>query len=234
MIRKKIRSRPFCDLIITTPMKSFIINYDFKYKIISLNTSINFEKSEKVVFAKNINDIIIIVSNINIYIYQNYSKLILESKIKINWGGIIPLLAKYNKNIKGLFVCFNNNNLMRYNIDIKQRKIIEKKIILNNISISAFDICEKFLIFSSWDIKKLGIYSFSNKRMNYIDLIEDYLNFAFISSIQIIKINEEYNIFLSLSFGKLILLKLNKQINTYEKDYEFKNNDFFHKHILEH
>ena len=89
--------------------------------------------------------------------------------------------------------------------------------------------------------------------MNYIDLIEDYLNFAFISSIQIIKINEEYNIFLSLSFGKLILLKLNKQnkayekdygklillklnkqINTYEKDYEFKNNDFFHKHILEH
>ena len=162
MIRKKIRSRPFCDLIITTPMKSFIINYDFKYKIISLSTSINFEKSEKVVFAKNINDI-----------------------------RIIPLLAKYNKNIKGLFVCFNNNNLMRYNIDIKQRKIIEKKIILNNISISAFDICEKFLIFSSWDIKKLGIYSFSNKRMNYIDLIEDYLNFAFISSIQIIKINED-------------------------------------------
>ena len=83
MIRKKIRSRPFCDLIITTPMKSFIINYDFKYKIISLSTSINFEKSEKVVFAKNI----------------NYSKLILESKIKINGGGIIPLLAKYNKNI---------------------------------------------------------------------------------------------------------------------------------------
>ena len=122
MIRKKIRSRPFCDLIITTPMKSFIINYDFKYKIISLSTPINFEKSEKVVFAKNINDIIIIVSNINIYIYQNYSKLILESKIKINGGGIIPLLAKYNKNIKGIFVCFNNNNLMRYNIDIKQRK----------------------------------------------------------------------------------------------------------------
>ena len=70
--------------------------------------------------------------------------------------------------------------------------------------------------------------------MNYIDLIEDYLNFAFISSIQIIKINEEYNIFLSLSFGKLILLKLNKQNKAYEKDYEFKNDDFFHKHILEH
>ena len=108
MIRKKIRSRPFCDLIITTPMKSFIINYDFKYKIISLSTSINFEKSEKVVFAKNINDIIIIVSNINIYIYQNYSKLILSSKLEINENGIIPLLVKYNKNIKGLFIYWFN------------------------------------------------------------------------------------------------------------------------------
>ena len=123
---------------------------------------------------------------------------------------------------------------MRYNIDIKQRKIIEKKIILNNISISAFDICKKFMIFSSWDNNKLGIYSVYNKKTNYIDLIGDNINFVYISSIQIIKINEEYNIFLSLSFGKLILLKLNKQINTYEKDYEFKNNDFFHKHILEH
>ena len=207
--------------------KIIIINYDIKYKIISLNNSINFEQNEKVIFAKNINDIIIIVSNINIYIYQNYSKLILESKLKINENGIIPLLVKYNKNIKGLFIYFNNNNLIKYKIDIKEGKIIENEIILNNISISAFDICKKFIIFSSWDIKKLGIYSFSNKRMNYIDLIGDFINFVFISSIQIIKINEEYNIFLSLSFGKLILIKLNKQINTYETEHEFNNDDFY-------
>ena len=205
--KKKNKNPPFCNLIITTEMKSFIINYDIKYKIISLNNSINFEQNEKVIFAKNINDIIIIVSNINIYIYQNYSKLILKSKLKINENGIIPLLVKYNKNIKGLFIYFNNNNLIKYNIGIKERKIIENEIILNNISISAFDICKKFMIFSSWDNNKLGIYSVNNKKTNYIDLIGDNINFVYISSIQIIKINEEYNIFLSLSFGKLILLK---------------------------
>ena len=227
--KKKNKEKTFCNFIITTSMKSFIINYDFKYKIISLNTLINFEKNEKVIFAKNISDIIIIVSNINIYIYQNRFKLILESKLKINENGKIPLLVRYNKNIKGLFIYFNNNNLIRYNIDIINGKIVENENILNNKPVCALDVCKKFLIFSSWDSNKLGIYSFSNKKLNYIDLIGDFINFMFISSIQIIKINEEYNIFLSLSFGKLILIKLNKQINAYEKEHEFNNDDFYIK-----
>ena len=48
-------------------MKSFIINYDYKSKIVSLNSLINFEQNEKVIFAKNIENIILIVTNIYIY-----------------------------------------------------------------------------------------------------------------------------------------------------------------------
>ena len=44
--------------------------------------------------------------------------------------------------------------------------------------------------------------------MNYIDLIEDYLNFAFISSIQIIKINEEYNSIFIFIFWKINFIEI--------------------------
>ena len=224
--KKKTKTQNYCSFIITTTMKSFIINYDYKSKIVSLNTSINFEQNEKVLFAKNIKNIIIIVTNINIYTYQNDSKLSLLSEIKINVQDKIPLIIKYNKNLQGLFVYFSDNNLIKYHIDINDGKIMENELILNDISISAFDLCKKFLIFSNWDNNKLGVYTFNNKKVNYIDLIEDSINFVYISSVQIIKLNDQYNIFLSLSFGKLIYLKLNKQINSLGTDYEFKTEDF--------
>ena len=176
--KKKTKTQNYCSFIITTTMKSFIINYDYKSKIVSLNTSINFEQNEKVLFAKNIKNIIIIVTNINIYLYQNDSKLSLLSKIKINVQDKIPLIIKYNKNLQGLFVYFSDNNLIKYHIDINDGKIMENELLLNNISISAFDLCKKFLIFSNWDNNKLGIYTFNNKKVNYIDLIEDSINFV--------------------------------------------------------
>ena len=224
--KKKNKSQNYCSFIIATTMKSFIINYDYKSKIVSLNNLINFEQNEKVLYAKNTKNIIIIVSNINIHIYQNDSKLTLLSKIKINAQGVIPLIIKYNKNLQGLFVYFSDNNLIKYPINVNDGKIMENELILNNIPISAFDLCKKFLIFSNWDNNKLGVYSFHDKKVNYIELIEDSINFVYISSIQIIKLNDQYKIFLSLSFGKLIYLILNKQNNSLETNYEFKSEDF--------
>ena len=227
--KRKIKNTNYCTFIITTTMKSIVINYDYKLKIISLNKSINLEKNEIIKFAQNIENIIIIVTNIYIYLYQNNSKLNLLSKLKINEKGEIPLIIKYNKNIKGLFIFYNNNNLLKYNIDINSGKIIGNEIILNNISVSAFDVSKKFLIFSVWNNSKLGVYSFNNKKVNYLNFIDNSINFAFISSIQIIKLNDEYNIFLSLSIGKLIWLRLKRQVNDEDKEYEFKKEDFIIK-----
>ena len=222
--KRKIKNANYCTFIITTTMKSIIMNYDYKLKIISLNTSINLEKNEIIKFTENVENIIIIVTNAYIYLYQNNAKLNLLSKLKINEKGEIPLIIKYNKNIKSLFIFYNDNNLVKYNIDINSGKIIGNEIILNNIFISAFDVCKTFLAFSVWNDSKLGVYSFNNKKVNYLDFIDDSINFTFISSIQIIKLNEEYNIFLSLSIGKLIWLKLKKQVNV-----ELKKEDFIIK-----
>ena len=215
--KRKIKNPSSFLFIITTTIKSFIIEYDYKYKIISLNTSINFDRNEKVKFAKNIDNIIIIVTNIFIYIYQNNLKLNF-AKLKINEKGEIPLLLKFNKKLNSLFIYYNNNNLIKYNIDINDGKIIGSEIILNNIAISSFDVCKKNVIFSEWDNNKIGVYSFNDKKIYYFDIFDEVINFVYISSIQIIKLNEEYNIFLSLSIGKLIWLKFKKQIN--EKNFE--------------
>ena len=225
--KKKTKNINYCSFIITTTMKSFIINYDYKYKIVSLNTQINFEQNEKVKFAINIKNIIIIVSNYNIYLFGNDTKLILISKLNLKEKNKIPLLVKYNSNIQGLFIYFNNNILVKYNIDIKEGKILGNQIILNNVNISNFDVCEKFLIFSKWDDNLLGVYSFNNQKVVYIDFIGDSFIHVYISSIQIIKINRQYKIFVSLSLGKLICLFINNQNN--EDNYEIKKEDFIIK-----
>ena len=230
--KKKIKNPNYCSFIITTSMKSFIINYDYKSKIVSLNSLINFENNEKVIFAKNIENIILIVTNIYIYIYQNNSKFNLISKVILKENGKNPLLVKYNKNIQGLFVYFNNNNLLKYNIDIKEGNITSNEIIFNDIPISTFDVCKEFLIFAMWENNKLGIYSFNNKKIYYIDWTDTNINFVSVSCIQIIKLNDEYNIILSLSIGKLVYMKLNKQINNKENvpnDINFKKEDFIIK-----
>ena len=225
-----------CSFIITTTMKSFIINYDYKYKIISLNKSINFQKNEQVKYAKNIKDLILIVTNLNIFIYKNDYTLILSTQYPINQINInnnikqstsLPLIIKFNKNLNSLFIYYNNNVLLKYEIDEITGKIIKNEIILNNISISSFDICKYFMLFSLWDSNKLGIYSISSKKINYFSNIYTSLDFAYISSIQIIKNNNEYSIFLSLSIGKMIYMKLRSKIN--ETKAEFISEDFFIK-----
>jgi len=223
----------YCSFVITTNIKSFIINYDYKYKIVSLNKSIIFQKNELVKFVKNIKNLILIVTNINIYIYKNDSFLTLtteysknKNNIKNNWS---PLIIKYNKNLTGLFIYYNNNVLVKYKIDENNGKIIDDEIILTNISISSFDLCKYFLIYSLWDNNQIGIYSFYSKKINYFSGIDDSFNFSYISSIQIIKINEEYSIFLSSSIGKLFYMQLKEKINKNNIKNEFTYQDFIIK-----
>ena len=85
------------------------------------------------------------------------------------------------------------------------------------------------MIYSFWDNNQIGIYSFNSNKINYISEFGEFLNFAYISSIQIIKINDEYFIFMSLSIGKMIYLKLRYKINESYINYEFKSEDFILK-----
>ena len=227
----------YCSFVITTNIKSFIINYDYKFKIVSLNQSINFHKNELVKFVKNIKNLILIVTNLSIDIYKNDIFLTLLSTYSINNNknknnnnkNISPLIIKYNKSLTGLFIYYNNNALVKYNIDENNGKIINNEIILTNLSISSFDLCKYFLIYSLWDNNQIGIYSFISKRINYFSGMADSLNFTYISSIQIIKINDEYCIFLSSSIGKLFYLKLKDKININSIKNEFIFNDFIIK-----
>ena len=231
---KKIFKNKIISFIITTTTKSFILNYDYKYKIVSLNKSINFKKNEFVKFVQNIKELILIVTNLYIYIYKNDSPLTLITEYSINKNNndknnLLPLIIKYNKNLKGLFIYYNNNILIKYGIDETNGKIISNEIILNNVSIISFDLCKYFMLFSLWDNNKLGIYTFHSKKINYITGIDDSLNFTFISSIQIVKINEDYFIFLSLSIGKMIYIKLKNKININEIKNDFNCEDFIIK-----
>ena len=228
---KKNNMFNYCSFIITTMMKSFIFNYDYKNKIISLNNSFSFNRNELVKYAKNIQNLILIITNLNIYFYKNNSELTLLSNYPINKlaNNSLPLIIKYNKNQCGLFIYYNSNNLIKYKIDNDNGKIINNEIIIKNVSISAFDICSYFMIYSFWDSNQIGIYSFNSNKINYISEFGEYLNFAYISSIQIIKINDEYFIFISLSIGKMIYLKLRDKINKSYVNYEFKSEDFILK-----
>ena len=220
----------YCSFIITTLMKSFIVNYDYKNKIISLNDSFSFKRNELVKYAKNIKNLILIITNINIYFYKNNSELTLLSNYSINKfaSNSFPLIIKYNKNQCGLYIYYNNNNMIKYKID-DDGKIISNEVILKNASISAFDIFSYFMIYSFWDSNQIGIYSFNSNKINYISEFGEFLNFSYITSIQIIKINDEYFIFISLSIGKMIYLKLRNKINESYINYEFKSEDFIVK-----
>ena len=122
--KKIFKNKNIC-FIVTTTTKSFIINYDYKYKIVSLNKSINFKNNELVKFVQNIKDLIIIVTNLYVYIYKNDSSLTLITEYSLNKNTInnndkknlLPLIIKYNKNLKGLFIYYNNKNLVKYGID---------------------------------------------------------------------------------------------------------------------
>ena len=175
-----------CSLIITTIAKSFMLDYNYEKNGISINNSIKLENNELVIFAKNLNNFILIVSNISIKIYNKNLELISNKYIDEKNKNIKPLIIKYNKNLSSLFVYSNNKNLTSYKFDT-DGNIIETTEIIKNVSLCSFDICKYFLVYTLWDSNDLFIYSLNTKEINNIEIPEEYLDFTKISSIQIFK-----------------------------------------------
>ena len=217
-----------CSLIITTIAKSFMLDYNYEKNGISINNSIKLENNELVIFAKNLNNFILIVSNISIKIYNKNLELISNKYIDEKNKNIKPLIIKYNKNLSSLFVYSNNKNLTSYKFDT-DGNIIETTEIIKNVSLCSFDICKYFLVYTLWDSNDLFIYSLNTKEINSIEIPEEYLDFTKISSIQIFKHDSLLYIFIALSSGKLIYFQMKKLSKDYDKLYTFSSKDFIFK-----
>ena len=217
-----------CSFIITTTTKSFIIDYDFNTNIILLNSKINFEQNELVLFSENINNYIIIVSNVSIKIYNNKFELITEKYIEENNKKYCPLIVKFNKKLNKLFVYSNNKKLTSFKIDINGH-ITEEVDIFQNLLICSFDINKYFLIYSLWDSKYLHIYSFNSKENKLINIPDESMDYNIISSIQIFKHELFHYIFISLSNGKLVYFQLKDPISKYDNSYIFSEDDIIFK-----
>ena len=226
--------------IIVTINNSFIIDYDSKSNKISLNTKINFhtdnnnngaEKSEEILFAKNVfNSIILIVTNLAILLYEvndKEVKLMIRQKFEKNNNKVKPLLVKYNERLNSLFIYFNNKKFFCFKID-ENGKVINNKELLDNVNISSFGLCKYFIIYSQWDNNNLGIYSINTGKNYFMGKIDNSLDYVQISSIEIIKIEGIRFIIISLSNGKLLYFKLKEQFRNYNY-HDFTENDFIFK-----
>ena len=227
----KIDNNEIYSFIISTVTKSFIIDYNYKENIISLNEKLNVV--DLVLFVENISDLIIIVTNQSILIYNNNLELITNHTIGNDKEGnntINPLIIKYERKLNKLFMYLNNNILKSYTIE-KNEKISEINEIFKNLYISAFDVCRYFIIYSLWDSNKLFIYSLNSKITKTINISDETLDYTKISSIQIFKNDLFYYIFISLSNGKLIYYKLKEPYHNYNSNssYIFKEEDFIFK-----
>ena len=216
-------------LVINTINKSLIIDYNTQNKTLSLNKKINFEKNEKVLFAQNIkNNKLIFVTNLKISIYKNeitgltsiINKELFNDKFK-------PLIIKYNEKLHSLFVYTNNNKLISYTID-ENGNISEIKELIKDVNISSFGLCQYFLIYSLLDSNKLGIYSINTNKTNFLNEIDESLDYVNVTSIEIMKIEGIRYVIIALSNGRLLYFKLKEQFRNY-KYYEFSENDFIFK-----
>ena len=213
--------------IITTITKSFIIDYDYNKNEIFINTKIDLKNDELVLFVENVNNFIIIVTNLSIKIYNNNLELITNKYIDENNKNINPLIVKYNKKLSLLIVYANDKTLKSFKFDINGN-ITEVIDILKNVSISAFDICKYFIIYSLWDSNNLYIYSINSKLTKNLTISDETLDYTKISSIQIFKNESFHYIFISLSNGKLIYFQL-KSSDKYNNSYTFSEEDFIFK-----
>jgi DNA damage-binding protein 1 len=155
-------------------------------------------------------------------------ELILNKFLKEENKKIIPLIVKYSKKLSTLFIYSNNQNLVAFKFDINGN-IIESSEILKNIEICNFDICKYFLVYALYDSNNLFIYSFNSKKIEIINIPDECLDYAKISSIQIFKHELFHYIFIALSTGKLIYFKLKMSDNNYDGSYTFSSNDFTFK-----
>ena len=178
--------------IISAINNSFIFDYDQNSNKLGLNTVINIDKKDIIVFAQNIydNSLILIVSKTYLMLYsigENNNITLTEKNYFDTDNKVSPLLLKYNKKLNTLFIYFNNRRLLYFKINIKGI-ITEAEIIFNNINMSSFGVCKYFIIYSEWDKKNLGIYTINTKKNYVLNLAESSKDFAQISSIEIIKV----------------------------------------------
>ena len=216
--------------IITTISKTFMIDYNHDKNEVFINNKLKMENNELVIFTQNLKNFIIIVTNIAIKIYNKNLELI-STKIfdkKNNKNKIIPLIVKYSKKLSTLFIYSNNKNLLSYIFDINGN-IIESIEILKDVSLCDFDISKLFLIYALWDSNNLYIYSFNSKKSEIITIPDECLDYAKISSIQIIKYEFTYYIFISVSTGKLIYFKFKKSEDNYDILHTFSSDDLIFK-----
>ena len=213
-------------LIISTILKSICIDINNDYEFY-INKNIKFEEGELIVFACNNNSINILITNRNIYIYDEF--LNLRSKKNFN-DNEKPLLVKYHRKSNSIYIYNSNNDLLKYNIE--NDSINEVKTILKNVYISAFDVSSHFLIYGLWESNNIFIYSFisnSNEDNNQILCsIDENVEYIQISSIQILKKDGVKFFFISLSNGKMLYYKLKPQFRNVP-NYIFTKNDFIFK-----
>ena len=214
--------------IIITITKSFIIDYDYKEKVIMLNNKINLKNDELVLYAENTKNFIIIVTNMIIKIYNNNLDIITEKYIDENNKKIKSLIVKYNKKLNNLFVYSNDKKLKSFKIN-ENGNIIEELELLKDVDICAFDVCQYFILYSLWDSSDLHVYSISSKKDKVINISDEPLEYTKISSIQIFKNELFHYIFISLSNGKLAYFQLKKYLKNYNNLYEFSEEDFIFK-----
>ena len=215
-------------LIITTISKTFILDYNYNTNEIFINNHLKLDNNELVIFVQNLEKFIIIVTNISIKIYNKNLDLILNKYLEEENKKIIPLIVKYSKKLSTLFIYSNNQNLVAFKFDINGN-IIESSEILKNVEICNFDICKYFLVYALYDSNNLFIYSFNSKKIEIINIPDECLDYAKISSIQIFKHELFHYIFIALSTGKLIYFKLKMSDNNYDGLYTFSSNDFTFK-----
>ena len=215
-------------LIVTTISKTFLIDYNYDTNEIFINNKLKLDNNELVIFVQNLNNFILIVSNISIKIYNKNLDLIGDKYLDEKNKNIIPLIAKYNKKLNILYTYSSNKNLISYQFDDKGN-ITEISEILKQVDICSFDISKYFIIYSLWNSNSLFIYSINSKSVETIDIPDECLDYIKISSIQIFKYELFHYIFISLSTGKLLYFQLKKSDNNYDKLYTFTSNDFIFK-----
>ena len=215
-------------LIITTISKTFMLDYNNNTNEVFINNKLNLDNNELVIFVQNLEKFIIIVTNTSIRIYNKNLELILNKFLKEENKKIIPLIVKYSKKLSTLFIYSNNQNLVAFKFDVNGN-IIEFSEILKNVEICDFDICKYFLVYALYDSNNLFIYSLNSKKIETINIPDENLDYAKISSIQVFKYELFHYIFISLSTGKLIYFQLKKNDNNYNKLYTFSSDDFIFK-----
>jgi hypothetical protein len=123
------------------------------------------------------------------------------------------ILLRYNlENIsKNNNILLNNNSIASFYINEKQNndkednEILSPEIIAEDLQISAMDITKDMIIYSLWDQNKVFIH---NLKVKKVQILTEYEEDVFVSSIAFIKNEGIKFLFIALSNGKMLFYKI--------------------------